>query len=82
MPVVAKQLFVYVVIHIESNMIYNSKNSNCQFCQVTQVTFLSAFEQTLSCVENLAKQEKSYSYLHLFKTPKIRQMTLLSGIVW
>lgn len=33
-------------------------------------------------MEILEKQDKNYSYLHLIKTPKIRKLTLLTGIVW
>ncbi|XP_034407921.1 solute carrier family 22 member 7-like [Cyclopterus lumpus] len=35
--------------------------------------------ETLSDTE---KQDKSYTYLHLIKTPKMRRLTLLTGIVW
>lgn len=31
---------------------------------------------------DMEKQDKSYSYLHLIKTPKMRQLTLLTGFVW
>nr|XP_057907275.1 solute carrier family 22 member 7-like [Doryrhamphus excisus] len=32
-------------------------------------------------VETLEKK-KSYTYLHLFKTPKLRRLTLVMGVVW
>ncbi|XP_028279807.1 solute carrier family 22 member 7-like [Parambassis ranga] len=38
--------------------------------------------ETLSTVEVLEKQEKNYSYVDLIKTPKMRRLTLLTGIVW
>ncbi|XP_069395192.1 solute carrier family 22 member 7-like isoform X2 [Paralichthys olivaceus] len=38
--------------------------------------------QTLCDVENSEEQNKSYSYVHLIKTPKMRQLTLITGIVW
>ncbi|XP_041865436.1 solute carrier family 22 member 7-like isoform X2 [Melanotaenia boesemani] len=38
--------------------------------------------ETLSNIEILEKQGKNYTYLHLFRTPKMRQLALLSGIVW
>ncbi|XP_068590611.1 solute carrier family 22 member 7b.1 [Cebidichthys violaceus] len=31
---------------------------------------------------NTENQDKSYTYLHLIKTPKMRRLTLLAGIVW
>ncbi|KAM7385221.1 hypothetical protein PAMP_001315 [Pampus punctatissimus] len=37
--------------------------------------------ETLS-TEILEMQDKNYSYLDLIKTPKMRQLTLLTGIVW
>ncbi|KAF7645340.1 hypothetical protein LDENG_00206300 [Lucifuga dentata] len=37
--------------------------------------------QMLSDVET-EKQNKNYSYLHLVKTPKIRRLMLLTGILW
>ncbi|XP_073337567.1 solute carrier family 22 member 7-like [Pagrus major] len=38
--------------------------------------------ETLSNTEVLGKQDKNYTYLDLIKTPKMRQLTLLTGIVW
>uniref|UniRef100_A0A3B4UJ75 Solute carrier family 22 member 6 n=1 Tax=Seriola dumerili TaxID=41447 RepID=A0A3B4UJ75_SERDU len=38
--------------------------------------------ETLSNIEMLEKQDKNYTYLDLIKTPKMRQLTLLTGIVW
>ncbi|KAM8859422.1 solute carrier family 22 member 7-like isoform 2-T3 [Spinachia spinachia] len=38
--------------------------------------------QELADVETLEKKDKSYTYLHLIKTPKMRRLTLLTGIVW
>ncbi|XP_070697568.1 solute carrier family 22 member 7-like isoform X3 [Pempheris klunzingeri] len=38
--------------------------------------------ETLSSIEIREKSQKSFTYLHLIKTPKMRQLTLLSGIVW
>ncbi|XP_054456452.1 solute carrier family 22 member 7-like [Anoplopoma fimbria] len=38
--------------------------------------------ETLANVEVLEKQDQNYTYLHLIKTPKMRQLTLLTGIVW
>ncbi|XP_040906299.1 solute carrier family 22 member 7-like [Toxotes jaculatrix] len=38
--------------------------------------------ETLSDTEILEKQKKNYTYLHLVKTPKMRRLTLLTGIVW
>uniref|UniRef100_A0A3Q3WBZ5 Solute carrier family 22 member 6 n=1 Tax=Mola mola TaxID=94237 RepID=A0A3Q3WBZ5_MOLML len=38
--------------------------------------------ETLSDIEILDKQDKSYTYLDLIKTPKMRKLTLLTGIVW
>nr|XP_020462348.1 solute carrier family 22 member 7-like [Monopterus albus] len=38
--------------------------------------------ETLSSIEILEKQNKNYTYLHLIKTPKMRRLTLLTGIVW
>ncbi|KAM7408279.1 hypothetical protein PAMA_002134 [Pampus argenteus] len=38
--------------------------------------------ETLSNTEILEMQEKNYSYLDLIKTPKMRQLTLLTGIAW
>ncbi|XP_044227960.1 solute carrier family 22 member 7-like isoform X1 [Thunnus albacares] len=38
--------------------------------------------ETLSNIQILENQDKNYSYLDLFKTPKMRQLTLLTGIVW
>ncbi|XP_068424511.1 solute carrier family 22 member 7-like [Clinocottus analis] len=31
---------------------------------------------------NIETQDKSYTYLHLIKTPKMRKITLLTGVVW
>ncbi|XP_042358516.1 solute carrier family 22 member 7-like [Plectropomus leopardus] len=39
-------------------------------------------EETLSNIEILEKQDKNYTYLHLIKTPKMRKLTLLTGIMW
>ncbi|XP_075935119.1 solute carrier family 22 member 7-like [Anarhichas minor] len=36
----------------------------------------------LESLANIEKQEKTYTYLHLIKTPKMRRLTLLTGIVW
>ncbi|XP_035519487.1 solute carrier family 22 member 7-like [Morone saxatilis] len=38
--------------------------------------------ETLSSIEVPEEQDKNYNYLHLIKTPKMRQLTLLTGIVW
>ncbi|XP_035028775.1 solute carrier family 22 member 7-like [Hippoglossus stenolepis] len=38
--------------------------------------------QTLCDIENPDKDKKSYGYLDLIKTPKMRQITLITGIVW
>lgn len=38
--------------------------------------------QTLSNIEMMDKMDKNYTYLDLLKTPKMRQLTLLTGIVW
>ncbi|XP_070772576.1 solute carrier family 22 member 7-like [Enoplosus armatus] len=38
--------------------------------------------ETLSNIEIQEKQDKNYTYLHLIKTPKMRRLTLLTGIVW
>ncbi|XP_044070058.1 solute carrier family 22 member 7-like isoform X2 [Siniperca chuatsi] len=38
--------------------------------------------ETLSNMEILDEQDKNYTYLHLIKTPKMRRLTLLTGIVW
>ncbi|KAE8281020.1 Solute carrier family 22 member 7 Organic anion transporter 2 [Larimichthys crocea] len=35
-----------------------------------------------SSMKSLEKQEKNYTYLHLIKTPEMRRLTLLTGIVW
>lgn len=44
--------------------------------------YCSVSVQTLSNTDILDKQDKNYSYLHLIKTPNIRKLTLLTGIVW
>lgn len=36
----------------------------------------------LSDIDILDKQDKSYTYLSLIKTPRMRRLTLLTGIVW
>ncbi|XP_029925843.1 solute carrier family 22 member 7-like [Myripristis murdjan] len=38
--------------------------------------------EALSNTEIMENSNKSYSYLDLIKTPKMRQLTLLSGFVW
>ncbi|XP_074503406.1 solute carrier family 22 member 7-like [Sebastes fasciatus] len=38
--------------------------------------------ETLSNIGIQEKQDKNYSYLDLIKTPKMRRLTLLTGIVW
>ncbi|AWP14668.1 putative solute carrier family 22 member 7-like [Scophthalmus maximus] len=38
--------------------------------------------ETLCDMENLEKQNKNYTYLHLIKSPKMRRLTLITGIVW
>ncbi|XP_059215310.1 solute carrier family 22 member 7-like [Centropristis striata] len=38
--------------------------------------------ETLSNIQILEKQDKNYTYLDLIKTPKMRRLTLLTGIVW
>lgn len=38
--------------------------------------------QTFNSTEILGEQDKNYTYLDLIKTPKMRQLTLLTGIVW
>ncbi|XP_071754682.2 solute carrier family 22 member 7-like [Centroberyx gerrardi] len=38
--------------------------------------------ETLSNIEILENQKKNYSYLDLIKTPKMRKLSLLTGIVW
>ncbi|XP_076025533.1 solute carrier family 22 member 7-like [Genypterus blacodes] len=38
--------------------------------------------EVLSDVELSEQQNRNYSYLHLIKTPKMRRLTLISGIVW
>uniref|UniRef100_A0A3Q3KQ10 Solute carrier family 22 member 6 n=1 Tax=Mastacembelus armatus TaxID=205130 RepID=A0A3Q3KQ10_9TELE len=38
--------------------------------------------ETLSNAEILERQDKNYTYLHLVKTPKMRRLALLTGIVW
>ncbi|XP_071336044.1 solute carrier family 22 member 7-like isoform X1 [Trachinotus anak] len=38
--------------------------------------------ETLSNIEMLEKQDRNYTYLDLIKTPRMRQLTLLTGIVW
>ncbi|KAM6922183.1 solute carrier family 22 member 7-like [Lycodopsis pacificus] len=36
----------------------------------------------LESLSNIEKKDKNYTYLHLIKTPKMRRLTLLTGIVW
>lgn len=36
----------------------------------------------LETLSNIEQQEKNYTYLHLIKTPKMRRLTFLTGIVW
>lgn len=38
--------------------------------------------QSLADIETLEKKDKNYTYLDLIKTPKMRRLTLLTGIVW
>ncbi|KAK1905828.1 Solute carrier family 22 member 7 [Dissostichus eleginoides] len=38
--------------------------------------------ETLSSIENEGNKDKNYTYLDLIKTPKMRKLTLLTGIVW
>ncbi|XP_038588355.1 solute carrier family 22 member 7-like isoform X2 [Micropterus salmoides] len=38
--------------------------------------------ETLSNIEIMEKQDKNYTYLHLIKTPKMRRLTVLTGILW
>ncbi|XP_061601671.1 solute carrier family 22 member 7-like [Cololabis saira] len=38
--------------------------------------------EALSNTEMLEKQDTNYNYFHLIKTPKMRRMTLLLGVVW
>ncbi|CAJ1066812.1 solute carrier family 22 member 7-like [Xyrichtys novacula] len=38
--------------------------------------------ETLSSVETQENQDKSYTYFDLFKTPKMRVLSLKTGIVW
>ncbi|XP_033991643.1 solute carrier family 22 member 7-like [Trematomus bernacchii] len=38
--------------------------------------------ETLSSIENEENKDKNYTYLDLIKTPKMRKLTLLTGIVW
>ncbi|KAM9727360.1 solute carrier family 22 member 7-like [Menidia menidia] len=38
--------------------------------------------ETLSNMEVMENQDKNYSYLDLVRTPKMRRLTLLSGVVW
>lgn len=44
--------------------------------------YLPASVQTLNSTEILGEEDKNYTYLDLIKTPKMRQLTLLTGIVW
>lgn len=32
--------------------------------------------------EAVEKQRRHYTYLHLFKTPRLRRISLLTGVVW
>ncbi|XP_037320836.2 solute carrier family 22 member 7-like isoform X1 [Pungitius pungitius] len=38
--------------------------------------------QKLADFETLEKKKKNYTYLHLIKTPKMRRLTVLTGVVW
>lgn len=38
--------------------------------------------QSLSTVATMDQQDHSYTYLDLVKTPKLRRLTLFTGIVW
>ncbi|XP_058508334.1 solute carrier family 22 member 7-like isoform X2 [Solea solea] len=38
--------------------------------------------ETLCNKEDLETQDKNYTYLHLIKTPKIRKISVIIGIVW
>ncbi|KAL3050721.1 hypothetical protein OYC64_012693 [Pagothenia borchgrevinki] len=38
--------------------------------------------ETLSSIENEENKDKNYTYLDLIKTPKMRKLALLTGIVW
>lgn len=44
--------------------------------------YFLASVQTLNSTEILGEEDKNYTYLDLIKTPKMRQLTLLTGIVW
>lgn len=46
---------------------------------VTSHLFLA---QSIANEEAVEEQERHYTYLHLFKTPQLRRISLLVGVVW
>lgn len=61
----------------------NSKNLCVYYLYLYVIKIIShPLQQTLSKTETLEKHGKNYNYLHLIKTPKMRKLTLLTGIVW
>nr|XP_046258894.1 solute carrier family 22 member 7-like isoform X1 [Scatophagus argus]XP_046258895.1 solute carrier family 22 member 7-like isoform X1 [Scatophagus argus] len=54
----------------------------CATCNKRQQQSNTLNLETLSDMKLLENRDKNYTYLHLIKTPKMRQLTLLTGVVW
>ncbi|KAJ8361572.1 hypothetical protein SKAU_G00180970 [Synaphobranchus kaupii] len=72
------------------HLLYNSSNATeipavpCQYGWVYDTsTFSSTLAmETLSNIVVLGKGQKTYTYLDLVRTPKMRRLALLTGIIW